>query len=68
MHPYAASIQQQIAEFFQHNMGSVSESATLWTAYKAFSRGVLIQMGTQAKKRRSQQFNQITNYIKFLDS
>lgn len=49
-------------------MGSVSDSATLWNAHKAFSRGLLIQLCTQTKKKMAQQINQLVNDIKHAES
>lgn len=47
----------------QHNVGSVREVTTLWNAHKVFARGVLLQMSSQAKKRRTQHFDQLLSSI-----
>lgn len=52
--PYAEEIQCQIDEYFEHNVASVDKAATLWMAHKSFIRGVLMKLGSQAKKRRTQ--------------
>lgn len=37
---------KNLEEFFQNNVGSVSDSTVLWNAHKAFIRGVLIQLSS----------------------
>ncbi|XP_077341365.1 vomeronasal type-2 receptor 26-like [Lithobates pipiens] len=64
----ADTLRQQMAEFFANNVGSVSDSATLWGAHKTFCRGILIQLNAQARKRRTQQLDTLTADIKALDA
>lgn len=49
-------------------MGSVSDSTTLWSAHKAFIRGIIIQLCSQAKWRKMQRINQITKELAEADS
>lgn len=62
------SLRDSLTEFFQNNLGSVSESATLWCAHKAFSRGLLIQLTHRANRRRTQHLDTLTVEIKKLET
>lgn len=57
-----------MTEFFHHNIGSVSESSTLWSAHKAFSRGILLQLLHKTNRQRTRHIDTLTDQIKQLES
>lgn len=61
--PYTDLLQKHLIYFFQHNIGSVSESAVIRSTNKAFTRAELIQIGSQAKMRKVQCIDIILTYI-----
>lgn len=50
MSPYDKQLHRPLYDFFLHNLGSVPHPSTLWMAYKAFIRGILIQLSSIARK------------------
>lgn len=58
---------RKINKFFSNNMGSVSDPAVLWNAHKSFIRGLFIQLGSQARKKRNKKFDDITKKFNDMD-
>lgn len=59
-------IQKRLTEYFDINMPTASNPSTLWTAHKAFVRGVLIQLNAQTRRQRIQQLTELLNKIEHL--
>lgn len=64
---HAKHISERLEEFFTLNSGSVADPMVVWNTHKAYIRGVLIQLGSQAKKERTQSIDTITAAIKKAD-
>lgn len=59
----AASLCRHLDNFFSLNSNLVIDPATAWTAHEAIFRGIFIQLGSHAKKKRMQRLDELTTAI-----
>lgn len=65
---YSKEIATLLSEFFNKNVGSVPDHSMVWSAHKAFVRGVLMQMNSHMKKERMQCLETITANMSELEN
>lgn len=64
---YAPEIASHIRDYFDVNMGSVSDPGVVWNAHKAYMRGVLMKLCAVDKRKRTQRIDDLTAEIKILE-
>lgn len=64
---YTTEIKDHINDFFLLNKGSVSDPAVVWSAHKAYMRGMLLKMGAYHKRKRTQRVDELMAQIETLE-
>lgn len=68
MPSHAATITKNVTELYSLNNHSVSESAMLWYAHKAFIGRIIPQICPQEKRQRTQKLDRLLGEIKAIES